>query len=418
MSSAFSMRSLLNPSHDSAVHHDDILITTKLPLENRASSDRKRRHERAKARYNEEMTHLHDKCQALEDKLLALESNKKFKIQKHSKSPWEGFARRQAWKRQQSMMENGKLKMQLETQLSIIRDLQAVLTKQPQLLDAPPVGSGTLSVRLGLDPIERKQTISDMLQHQLHRMDDVFAENGLVESQDSWKQLTVRYDDTAHELVFEKSLSLIFNVPIGVLCSGLHSTVNRVREHATYFNGSSDTLEVVDANTLYRRRVYKLDDGGVPDIHVNFIFHTSGSADSYVWIGQSVLEDELHPFPDNVFRSRESIWCVAEPISATQSRLKKVRHIHLAPPREQDLGSVCPVGALADILISVYAANTDLFTSLVEKNVLEYCPEKPEVLVESAGPIIQLNQFKDGSSRTSSSAGSGSPRPPHDVNSV
>ncbi|KAF0718217.1 Aste57867_1825 [Aphanomyces stellatus] len=50
-----------------------------------------------------------------------------------------------------------------------------------------------------------------------------------------------------------------------------------------------------------------------------------------------------------------------------------------------------------------------LFTSLVEKNVLEYCPEKPEVLVESAGPIIQLNQFKDGSSGTSSSAGSTSP---------
>ncbi|KAF0718215.1 hypothetical protein As57867_001821, partial [Aphanomyces stellatus] len=392
---AFSMRSLLNPSHDSAPYHDDIVVTTEPPkAENRASSDRKRRHERAKARYNEEMTHLHVKREELEDKLLALESNKKSKIQKQSKSPWEGFARRQAWKRQQSMKENGKLKMQLETQLSIIRDLQAVLSKQPQLLEAPAVGSGPLSVRLCRDPIQRKQTITDMLQHQLHRMDNIFTENGLLASQDSWKQVTVRYDEVSRELVCEKSLSLIFNVPFGVLSSGLHSTVNRMHQHSTFSNGSSDLLEVVDANTQYKHRVYKLD--GVPDIHVNFIFHSFGSTDSYVWIGQSVLEDELHPFPDNVFRSRESIWCVAEPISATQSRLKKVRHIHLAPPREQDLGSVCPVGALADILINVYAANTDLFTSILEGNVLDFCPQKPEVLVESAGPIIQLNQFKDG----------------------
>ncbi|KAF0718216.1 Aste57867_1824 [Aphanomyces stellatus] len=409
MSSAFSMRSLLNPSHDSAPYHEDIVITTEPPkAENHESSDRKRRHERAKARYNEEMAHLHDKREELEDKLLALESTKRSKIQNHSKSPWEGFARRQAWKRQQSMMENGKLKMQLETQLSIIRDLQAVLTKQPQLLEAPSVGAGPFSVRLGRDPIQRKQMITTMLQHHLHRMDNIFTENGLLASQDSWKQLTVRYDDTAHELVFEKSLSLIFNVPIGVLCSGLHSTINRVRPHSTFSNGSSDVLEVVDATTQYKRRVYKLD-GLVPDIHVNFIVHTSGTADSYVLICQSVLDDELHPLPDNVFRSHESIWCVAEPISATQSRLKKVRHIHLVPPREQDLGSVCPVGALADILINVYATNSDVFTNLLEKNVLAYCPEKPEVLVESAGPIIQLNQFKDGSSRASSTRGLGGP---------
>ncbi|CAK4095609.1 unnamed protein product [Aphanomyces euteiches] len=401
---AFSMRSLLNPSQECVQISPASPISISVPPkpENRASNDRKRRHERAKARYNEEMNDLNTKYRTLEKQLREMEQNKKMKIEGHSHSPWEGFARRQAWKRQQAMIENGRLKSRLEVQMSIIKDLQAVLTKQPQLLESPLDPLDSLPVSLPRDPVLRQEAISKIMTVQLDRMNDVFVENGLLETHESWKQVSVRYDEATSELVFETTISLIFNVPVGTLSKGLDATLHRALEGSEYFNGSSKLLETNDSKTHMKRRVYKVE--GAMDIHTNFIHHAFPAGDSYVWVSQSVHEDELYPIPDTEFRSRDSIWCVTEPVSETQSRLKKVRHIHLVPPRGRELGDSCPVGSLADILINIYVANTELFTNLLETNVLDFCPQKPQVLIEDSGPIIQLNQLSllDGSSRSSS----------------
>ncbi|RHY26765.1 hypothetical protein DYB32_007321 [Aphanomyces invadans] len=359
--------------------------------ENRASSDRKRRHEKAKARYNEEMADLHDKYTSLELQLTELETNKRMKIEGQAQSTWEGFARRQAWQRQQSMKENARLKSRLEMQMTIIRDLQAVLTNQPLLLESSILGPAEIPfVHLTEDSRERKLAVDSIMQAQLSRMQVVFAENGMLRSLNTWKQVAVRFDECTKELVFEMSLSFIFNVPINELCAGLNTAITVRSDYSEYSNGSTKTF---DSKTQYVRRVYTLN--GAPDVHVNFVFHSFGTTDSFVWIGQSVLEDDLYPFPENVLRSRESIWCLAEPISATQSRLRKIRHVHLIPPKSKDFADVCGVGKLADILVNCYAANTELFAQLVESSVTKNLSSyRPDQLMESTGPLIQLNQFK------------------------
>ncbi|RHY11571.1 hypothetical protein DYB25_001956 [Aphanomyces astaci] len=412
---AISMQSLLNPSNEfsPAIKEDPSRASRSFPptqlnmlaprlssssnlppkTENRASSDRKRRHEKAKARYNEEMADLQDKYDSLELQLHDLNLNKRQKIEGQAQSTWEGFARRQAWQRQQSMIENTRLKSRLEMQMSIIRDLQGVLTNQPLLLESSILGPSDIPyVHLTVDPRERKLAVDAIMQNQLARMQDVFAENGMLRTQNTWKQVSVRFDECSKELVFEMSLSFIFNVPIGDLTSGLNTVVTPRVDYSEYSNGYTSLLETFDSKTQYIRRVYTLD--GAPDVHVNFVFHSFGTADSFVWIGQSVLEDDVHPIPDNVLRSRESIWCLAEPISPTQSRLRKVRHVHLIPPKAKDFGDVCAVGKLAEILVNCYAANTELFAQLVEANVKKNCSaHKPTLLMESPGPLIQLNQF-------------------------
>ncbi|ETV93502.1 hypothetical protein, variant [Aphanomyces invadans] len=261
---SFSMQSLLNPSseyppsnkEDMSSHpphtvrsypQPPVLVPPLRPLhalppkpENRASSDRKRRHEKAKARYNEEMADLHDKYTSLELQLTELETNKRMKIEGQAQSTWEGFARRQAWQRQQSMKENARLKSRLEMQMTIIRDLQAVLTNQPLLLESSILGPAEIPfVHLTEDSRERKLAVDSIMQAQLSRMQVVFAENGMLRSLNTWKQVAVRFDECTKELVFEMSLSFIFNVPINELCAGLNTAITVRSDYSEYSNGST-----------------------------------------------------------------------------------------------------------------------------------------------------------------------------------
>ncbi|KAF0721808.1 hypothetical protein AaE_010008 [Aphanomyces astaci] len=236
---AISMQSLLNPSNEfsPAIKEDPSRASRSFPptqlnmlvprlssssnlppkTENRASSDRKRRHEKAKARYNEEMADLQDKYDSLELQLHDLNLNKRQKIEGQAQSTWEGFARRQAWQRQQSMIENTRLKSRLEMQMSIIRDLQGVLTNQPLLLvrvmcsyESSILGPSDIPyVHLTVDPRERKLAVDAIMENQLARMQDVFAENGMLRTQNTWKQVSVRFDECSKELVFEMSLSFV-----------------------------------------------------------------------------------------------------------------------------------------------------------------------------------------------------------------
>ncbi|RQM23910.1 hypothetical protein B5M09_002564 [Aphanomyces astaci] len=269
---AISMQSLLNPSNEfsPAIKEDPSRASRSFPptqlnmlaprlssssnlppkTENRASSDRKRRHEKAKARYNEEMADLQDKYDSLELQLHDLNLNKRQKIEGQAQSTWEGFARRQAWQRQQSMIENTRLKSRLEMQMSIIRDLQGVLTNQPLLLESSILGPSDIPyVHLTVDPRERKLAVDAIMQNQLARMQDVFAENGMLRTQNTWKQVSVRFDECSKELVFEMSLSFIFNVPIGDLTSGLNTVVTPRVDYSEYSNGytSQQLQELIQA---------------------------------------------------------------------------------------------------------------------------------------------------------------------------
>ncbi|KAF0693207.1 Aste57867_15801 [Aphanomyces stellatus] len=232
----------------------------------------------------------------------------------------------------------------------------------------------------------RKGEIAAVIESQLTRIHDILD---AVDSAPN-KQVSVHFDKEHQELVFEKALSTIYDIPFDVFAKGLRDTVHDLGEQTALENGRAELLDVIDSDTIYKRHIYHLNND-IPDVHVNFLFHTKATADSLLWLGQSILDDARYPLPPNAFHSHERIWCIVEPIGSSQTRLLKIRHIRLIPPTTTP---PVPVGAIAAILLSCYAANLDLFEHMVHSKVMASHDNVMGSVKTSIDPTRQVNNVE------------------------
>ncbi|KAF0693206.1 Aste57867_15800 [Aphanomyces stellatus] len=64
-------------------------------------------------------------------------------------------------------------------------------------------------------------------QTQLRRLHEAFPEDESPD--DSWKVVSVHFDDKTKDFVFENSISVVFNVPFDILAHAVEDTVHDIR---------------------------------------------------------------------------------------------------------------------------------------------------------------------------------------------
>ncbi|KDO19431.1 hypothetical protein SPRG_15421 [Saprolegnia parasitica CBS 223.65] len=412
-----SLRSLLNPTEaDNGSTSSD---AAKEP------SDRKRRHDRAKARYMEEVSYLQEKSKELQDQLDGLERSKKRKTETTA-SVWEGFARRQALERQEAQLENAKLKGVLTQQLSIIKGLEAVLSQRPQLLTWPTLPMNDASivrfpkdpalraaefervmtyeltwptlpmndasiVRFPKDPAQRAAEFERVMTYELARLDETYRKFGLVNTLDTWKQVVVRMDEATHEVVLDVSFSLVVHVPARVLADAM-TIIYIPNEDLSVRNGSVKFLERFDPHSVYVQRIFNITN--LPQVVAHFACRCARvAADHAKFALVSVMDDDAVPYPHHALRSREHIYASAEPLNGTQSRWKMVRRVHI--PASLTAQVPVPIGALVELLLHCYSDNIEILMRRMRDvlpGVAGLAPHSD--LVEPAGELIQLNQTR------------------------
>ncbi|EQC27076.1 hypothetical protein SDRG_15086 [Saprolegnia diclina VS20] len=379
----FSLKSLLNPTEDGDGNTSS--DGAKEP------NDRKRRHDRAKARYMEEVSYLQVKSKELQGQLDGLERSKKRKTESTA-SVWEGFARRQALERQEAQLENSKLKGVLTQQLSIIKGLEAVLSQRPQLLTWPVLPTNDASiVRFPKDPATRAAEFERVMTFELARLDETYRKFGLIDTLDTWKQVVVRMDEATHEVVLDVSFSLVVHVPARVLADAM-TIIYIPAEDLGVRNGRVKFLERFDPHSVYIQRIFAITN--LPEVVAHFACRGARLDEDHAkFVLASVMDDDLVPYPPQALRSREHIYASAEPLNATQSRWKMVRRVHI--PASVTAQVPVPIGALVELLLHCYSDNIEILMGRMRDvlpGVAGLAPNSD--LVEPAGELIQLNQTR------------------------
>ncbi|OQS04867.1 hypothetical protein THRCLA_02931 [Thraustotheca clavata] len=370
------------------MHSLQSLLNPDVGGEGSGVSDRKRRHDRAKARYLEEVSYLQEKSRELQVQLDTLESSKKRKADKPL-SVWEGFARRQALERQEAQLENGKLKSMLTQQILIIRNLEGVLTQRPQLIAWPTLTVNDLTVtRFPIKIQERKQAFDRLMESEFGCLDEIYRKFGLSDTLDTWKQVVVRIDEATSDIVLDVSFSLIVNVSYDIMAKAM-TTIYIPKELINVPNGSANVLELIDDLSVYIQRKYTLQ--SLPEIHAHFACRAKNMEDRVLCVLASVMDDDAYPYPSHVLRSREHIYSSAEHLNENQSRWKMVRRVHIPASANGQID--LPIGSLVELLLHLYSDNVEILMSRMQ-DVLRAIANVPlsAVLVEPAGDLIQLNQ--------------------------
>ncbi|OQR88125.1 hypothetical protein ACHHYP_07534 [Achlya hypogyna] len=357
-------------------------------------SDRKLRHDRAKARYNDEMAYLTRKRQELTDRIDELE---KAKRHRSSKSVWEGFARRQALERQESMIENTRLKNVLQQQLAILADLQGVLTERPALASWPlmPGIEGPMA-HLPKDPHRRTAQFTELMDAQVSQLQDIFKKHGLLDTSDTWKQIVVRND--GQHVVLDVSVSMVVNAPYKLLGKALERIVY-VRDERRVVNGYIEPIESAEGCHLFRR-VTTLP--GLPKMAAEYAVKGYAFAKQIAFVMNSMFDDEAAaPMPAGVLRARETLFVTSEYLTETQARCKLYRKVYVpavfvpgTPPSPSSDDGRPGVGSLLEMLLACYSDNIEAFVRAIyrEFQPLLGADNLPDTLVESTADLITFNE--------------------------
>ncbi|KDO19434.1 hypothetical protein SPRG_15424 [Saprolegnia parasitica CBS 223.65] len=391
MNTVLSLHSLLNPAPCPAYEPKP---TSPASSGGKPPSDRKLRHDRAKTRYNDEMAFLTRKRQELTERIESLEKAKRHRT---SKSVWEGFARRQALERQESMIENTKLKNVLQQQLAILADLQGVLSERPTLTSWPlmPGIEGPMAL-LSKEPNRRLAQFTELMDAQVSQLHDVFRKHGLLDAADTWKQIVVR-NDGCH-VALDVSVSMVVNAPYKLLGKALERVAS-VREPRRTANGYVEPIEVFEGTgQLFRRVTTML---GLPEIHAEFAVKGYTFPNQVAFVINSMYDDETSPPERGVLRSRETLFITSEYLSETQARCKMYRKVYVpaihvpgTPPSPSSDDGNCGVASLLEMLLTCYSDNIEAFVQAIyrEFRPLLGADNLPDSLVETTPELITFNE--------------------------
>ncbi|OQR90891.1 hypothetical protein THRCLA_09165 [Thraustotheca clavata] len=255
-----------------------------------------------------EHAELKQQVQELEDQLQFLTNMKA--IDATFASNWENIARDLASHRQESTVENEKLRQKVAEQSEFIETLQTLLAKRPQL--AVFENDEWKALRLVADPAKRLHGMNALLHRQRQLLTGVFLQCGLLECQEEPIHKVNVCSDITKMLISESVRLVKMDVPYPVLAEAAWN-VSLGKEITEKWGDNYKILETIDPNTVYVEYVPR---NGVADasgvLCARYLYRRYYEENRVVIIWKSILEDECYPLDESVMRVHQSGWMVIE----------------------------------------------------------------------------------------------------------
>ncbi|EQC28694.1 hypothetical protein SDRG_13569 [Saprolegnia diclina VS20] len=271
----------------------------------------------SRKRQREELEFLRVRVEELEKHLGVLQQVKA--IETESETPWQKLAHQMRIDKQNAVLENEKLKQELEEQIEFGKTLQAILRKRPKLSSLPTLDSDQWKLyRLVKEPMTRAHAVYEILQQQLAAFPGAMVESGLVDTEADMlltRPKLSRYLDD--QLITETIWCHNFPYDYRFVTRCMWALMANPSQYE--YTGFS-LLETFDDDTKYICTIGKLDN--LLTSQCRFLMRRLSEPGREIFLIRSILEDELMPHDKTALINNKSAWFVLEPTPGGGCRLK------------------------------------------------------------------------------------------------
>lgn len=336
-------------------------------------------------RQKEEVDYLQRRIKEMKGKLVELKQEHGTK--RALSTPWENEARVESLKRQKAEQENALLKKSLQEQMDLAQQLQAVLTKRPNLSLFPFIQDAEWKLyRLVTDPTKRVEAMHAIADREYERLESVLLETGVESLSSGFNGMRINDGDvlpadSLTQTTFETGSSTGIEVELQQ-----HHTFPdlpyKVLSDAYWrvFRGQSTPalpikeLEIINEDLIY---VEALCDavmkygGSLKQSNLVMKRYREKNRDIIIWRG--ILQDDKNPLVDGSMRCADSGWFVIEDHSnrktdQVETDLKLV--LRVRPPIPSSKKDE-PVGVVIEAIVGTVLENSARIAGLIQKEVEE-----------------------------------------------
>ncbi|OQS05410.1 hypothetical protein THRCLA_02454 [Thraustotheca clavata] len=280
------------------------------------TTERPKKINESRKRQREELEYLRVKVDELRKHLTVLKQIKE--IETENETPWQKLAHQMRIDKQNALLENEKLKSELQEQIEFGKTLQSILKKRPRLTTLPTLDNEQWRLyRLVKEPVVRANAVDEILKQQYLALPGAMVESNLVDMTDDYLCCTPKLarnheDQIISETVWCCNISYEFGFVTRCLWS-------LMADPSRYHHPSFALLEVFDDNTRYMSTIGRVS----PSLTSNcrFVIRRVTEENREVILMRSILEDELMPHDKTVLINNKTAWFTVEP-TATGSRMK------------------------------------------------------------------------------------------------
>ncbi|RHY20693.1 hypothetical protein DYB25_005815 [Aphanomyces astaci] len=306
---------------------------------------------------------LKAQVQQLEDQLDFLTKMKA--IDATFASSWENIARDLASHRQESSIENEKLRKKVSEQSEFIDTLQTLLAKKPRL--AVFENDEWKALRLVADKTCRLHGINALLTRQRQLLTGVFLQCGLLDTTEVDIHKVNVCSDITKMLISESVRCVTMDVPYPILAEAAWN-VSLGNETSAKWGDDYEIIDMIDPNTAYLKYTPR---NGVANasgpLSARYLYRRYFEENRVCIVWKSILEDECYPLDDSVLRVHQSGWIVIEGDAkspATTSRFKLFVQRH-SPSRAGKLIHLTDVFQFIMPNISLEKRTTEYVTDFI-----------------------------------------------------
>ncbi|OQS06022.1 hypothetical protein THRCLA_01902, partial [Thraustotheca clavata] len=338
--------------------------------------DIKPKPKRRRRTHNQELELLRAKADEYSMQLAALADRKD--VNTIFASPWESLSRRQAEERRLSELDNTRLRLAAQEQLKTIESLLRIVRRRPKLMDVSYIEDWKLQ-KLPADREKRRAALHAILNADYERLESILIAERLYDNDTSrnFTDTNVKYDESLHQLQLTCSMNCtVFAdyVTVAKVLWGLYYP----KEDIVLGTGTLRSIERVDDEIHYT------------NLHLSFPdnIHVCGNMACKLYMGNSrvvltyktILEDELYPYPPQVYVPRETGWLVVERISDNVCVVKNHSRGNIPCISRRgsidDESSELSFAALGELVMNGYRGNLMLLKAQVENNLRQIIPKE------------------------------------------
>ncbi|KDO21554.1 hypothetical protein SPRG_13365 [Saprolegnia parasitica CBS 223.65] len=344
------------------------------------------RPKRQRKTYAEEITELRAKAAQYSEQLAALTQRQEVDI--ICATPWEGISRRQAIERSVAEQDNARLKDAVQEQLTTIQTLLRIVQKRPKLMDVSYVEDWKLQ-RLPADPALRHRSFHAMLDAEYERLESVFLAQRLYDATETGTHTDAVVEND--QLILTCSMVHTIHADIQLVAKALWSIV-ALEQTVTLETGTLRPLEGVGDSTCYMQ--FSLHFPTDVELHGNMAWKRYDvSPVRIVFTMKVVHDDEVHPYPPEVYIPQETGWYIRTienkktaisslsrfEIELVRDGVTRVKHFsrgrvpcrsYRDASRQQENG--LSFAALADHVLTSYRSNIRVHRTMIDQRLREW----------------------------------------------
>ncbi|KAF0684270.1 Aste57867_23734 [Aphanomyces stellatus] len=206
-------------------------------------------------------------------------------------SLWEKAAKLECMEKQKALMENEQLKEAVNQQATFIEHMEKLCRKKPRLTMSDPHSEAWQCYRLAAHESLRMAAIHAIADRQLRRMQNAFIQAGIYGRKEDIYRANV-VPQAGNSYMFEMVNHMTLPAPYRLVSEAAWK-VFEGENAPTYPDGTVETVERIDNNTVYSQLSHQFHDGTT--CHANIIRKRYVEVDREVVVSRTVLEDALVP---------------------------------------------------------------------------------------------------------------------------